>query len=147
VDHADTRPVGVKGRAELDRPTMEMDLPRAGRMDAGDDFAQRGLARAVFSNERVTFALMDVEGDIRQRGDSREGLADPFQAEDRRSGGRVGHGRSNALVRVDMDSLLPVGGQLAGAMVNTQDDKPAMPPMAKSRQPRTAEYNAVPAGV
>ena len=67
VDHAD---------AVLDAPRAGSRTRTAGRAsgsrrvgpdDAGEDLEQRGLAGAVLADQRVRFALGDVEADAAQR--------------------------------------------------------------------------------
>lgn len=45
-------------------------------MRACDDFYERGFARAVFAEERVDFARMQIKRDALERANSAEGFRD-----------------------------------------------------------------------
>ena len=57
---------------------MRRDFNRAAvrLMRAGDDFDERGFARAVFAEQGVDFARLQIERDTLERPDGAEGFGD-----------------------------------------------------------------------
>ena len=55
---------------------VEMDRPRVGRLEAGDDAQQRGLARARGPEQRDQLAGVDPQIDLVDRGEGAEAPAD-----------------------------------------------------------------------
>ena len=79
------------GRAELDRVSVEEDLPLVGRVQPVEDVHQRRLACAVLAEQRVHLAVDEVEVHSVVGEHPGESLRDPAQLEER----CVGHvGRS-----------------------------------------------------
>src|SRR5262249_29422155 len=67
LDEADAVPDGVTRRPVADRLAVDEDLAGVGRDGAGDDLAQRRLARAVLADERVDLAGGELEADVGER--------------------------------------------------------------------------------
>ena len=88
VDHADAGADGVERSGEVDRLAVEVDEAGVGLVDAGGDFAEGGLAGAVFTDQGVAVAGGDVETDGLEGVDAGEGLGDGFVTQD---GSRCGH--------------------------------------------------------
>ena len=59
-----------------DAPPLDPDRSRVGWLHAGDRLDQRGLARAVVSDQCDDLTGVDVEIDVHERGDRAEALAD-----------------------------------------------------------------------
>jgi hypothetical protein len=78
-------PEGGRGlrAADVHRLAGEEDLALVGRVGAGDDLDQRGLAGAVVADEGDDLAGGDLEVDLRQGLHGAEPLADPLQPEQR----------------------------------------------------------------
>ena len=95
------RDPGLQGRQRPikgDGLATQPQLPRVGLVDTGDDFHQRGLARAVLPHQRQHGARSHAQLHVIQGNHTREALADihHFQQVGRlRRGGRGGsrHGR------------------------------------------------------
>ena len=83
VDRGDAQRRASSGSARSrGRPAM-VDGARVRRVGAGDDLDQRGLARAVFADQRVHLARAQVEGHAAQRTDGAERLGDAAELEER----------------------------------------------------------------
>src|SRR4029453_14163072 len=83
VDHADPGLERVAGVLEAERAAVEQHLARVGGMDAGEQLAERALARAVLATERVAGAGVHVEADALEGDHAREALADALEADQR----------------------------------------------------------------
>jgi hypothetical protein len=70
-------------KACLDAIHLKAAFVAAMRMNAGEQLDERALARAVFTAQRVDFALAEVKRHILKRGDAGEALGDVVGAEDR----------------------------------------------------------------
>ncbi len=76
VDHADAALERLSRRREDELFAAPMQLAAIGLHDAREDFQQRGFPGAVFTDERVNFALGDVKRDIVERSDGAETARD-----------------------------------------------------------------------
>ena len=76
VHHPDARGDGLGGGVELVWRSFDLDVAGVGAVDAGEDVAQRRLARAVLAEERMDFAAAQLEVDVAQRQDPVEALRD-----------------------------------------------------------------------
>ena len=72
----------------------DRDLAEAGPQQAGQNAQQRGFARAVFAEQHVAAARLEVHRDLAQRGKGAEELGDVVEARAERGGccGRAGVG-------------------------------------------------------
>jgi hypothetical protein len=84
-DKHDTSRFGIADASELARRPVNRELPLVGarRIDAGNDFHQRRFAGAVFPDDSDRFSRPDLQIDIRDRLNAREGFADPAQGQRR----------------------------------------------------------------
>ena len=87
MHHRDAEVLGQHRREVVDRETVEDDRPRVGGRGAGGDVHQRRLPGAVLSEKCVHLARLDVERDVRERGDSVVVLGDAGHRERRLSAG------------------------------------------------------------
>ena len=72
MDDADAGMARLNGAAEAAGLALEDDLALVRLVDAGQNLDQRGLARAVFADEAVDGAALNVDGDVIQRLDAGE---------------------------------------------------------------------------
>ena len=79
MDHADAAGKGIFGRGNGHRLTLDVDLTLVREIDAGEHVHQRGLAAAVFAQQRQYFAAINVQPDFVVGLDGAEGLADVAQ--------------------------------------------------------------------
>lgn len=77
VDHSDAVANSVSWSVERDRFAVDEDLPRIGSIQTGQDAHERGLASAVFAEQRVHLAPPSREVDVLVGHDAREALVDP----------------------------------------------------------------------
>ena len=75
-------------RGAGDLGAFEPDQAGVGAVDAGDDVEQRGLARAVGTDEAQDLAALDREIDPVERGDAAELFGEPAHFEESRIHGR-----------------------------------------------------------
>ena len=87
VDHADAQSFGVLGRMDLDRLSVQLDVARVGSVEPGEDIHQAGLAGAVFAEQRVDLAALDVQAGVVDGQHVAKALGDVAHAE--RRGHRV----------------------------------------------------------
>ena len=64
VYHADAKIESISGRADDDRLSVNCDLALVGEIDAGEHIHKRGLAAAVFAQQRKDLAPVDVKPDL-----------------------------------------------------------------------------------
>ena len=76
VHHPDARRDGLGRRVELVDDPIDLDLAGIGPIDAGQDVAQRGLAGAVLTEQRVDLAAAQLEVDVGERHHAVEALRD-----------------------------------------------------------------------
>jgi hypothetical protein len=69
----------VARRAVGDASAADEELAGVGPVDAGEDLAQRRLAGAVLTDERVDRSLRDPEVDVGERADTAEAFRDPAE--------------------------------------------------------------------
>ena len=81
----DSRPIGRGGGIERDLRAVKHDPSRVGPDDAGQDLDQRGLACAVFAEDRVDPACRDGEIGLLQGAHAAITLRHAFHAQDQRS--------------------------------------------------------------
>jgi hypothetical protein len=81
VNHADARSNGVAGTGEGDRLVVDEDLALVGLVEAVEDVHERGLARAVLTEQPVDLAGTDDQVDALVGDDARKPLCDPPQLE------------------------------------------------------------------
>src|SRR5207249_1783446 len=86
VDDADPELARAPRASHLDPLALELDLPLARLVVAGEDLQQRRLAGAVLAQQPVDLAALDGEVDAVQGQRAREALRDAGHAED-------GHGK------------------------------------------------------
>src|SRR5690348_4351401 len=91
MDRRDARRLGRRDTARRNWLTVDEDAPGIRRHRPGEDFDERGLARAVLAAEGVDFARLDGQMDLGQRADAAVGLADPLR---RDKGNAHGWGRT-----------------------------------------------------
>ena len=72
-----------RGSSKLHDAPVDRDLARVGLLDAGQQLAERALARAVLAAQRVTRAAAHVEADVLERARPGEALADVAKADQR----------------------------------------------------------------
>ncbi len=84
VDHRNAARDRLAGRDDRCRHAIDADAPGVGRVDAGQHAHQRGLAGAVFADQRVDLTGADVERDVVQRTHAGKGLLDVLDGEQRR---------------------------------------------------------------
>ena len=82
MDHRDAGIQRVQRRADHQRLAGKADLAAVGRVDAGDDLHQRGLARAVLAHQRMDRPRPDPQLHIVQRDNAGEFLADVVHFQD-----------------------------------------------------------------
>ena len=73
-DDGEARALGIADGVEGDGAVVDAEFALVGavRVDAGEEFDEGRLARAVFAAEGVDFAGAEVEGDVPQGGDAGE---------------------------------------------------------------------------
>src|SRR5206468_6377665 len=101
-DGADPSPPGVGDRAEVYRRAMEQDLTGVRPESTGHDADERRFARAVLAKEDVHLARSEVEVQLVERLHTREPLAQPAQAEQRR---RLGEDRNSTRLNSSHDQI------------------------------------------
>ena len=74
------------------RFAVDFDRAAIRLMRAGDDFDERGFARAIFAEQRVDFARLQIERHALQRAHRAEGFGDGGELEERRGHPRNGNG-------------------------------------------------------
>ena len=96
MDGDDAQPPCLDGREAVDGMPVDDDGAAVGRGRAGEDAHQRGLARAVFADERMDLSRAHVERRVGKRADAGVGLG-----EVRRDEHRVfdRHNRDDAMAR------------------------------------------------
>ena len=85
---------GLGGGGEDDGLAAQLDGPRGGALNTGEDLHEGGLAGAVLADESDHLALMDLEVDAPQGVGRAEGLGDVTAGE--HDGGVVAHGHDAA---------------------------------------------------
>ena len=90
-DECDAADEGLPGRPERHRRPPQHQVALILREDAGDDLAQRGLARAVLADERVDGAGPDGDRDLVEGASRPEGLPECANLEMDGAVRRVGH--------------------------------------------------------
>ena len=90
VDDLDPEVRRVPRAGDVNAVAFEVDLARVDRVDAGDGFDQRRLARAVVTDEGHHLAPPHLEIDVRERLHGAEGLGDAAKLEDWGFGGDDG---------------------------------------------------------
>src|SRR5262249_14590597 len=83
VDHPDPLPRRIARRMDAHRLSINADRPRIRAVNPRQRLAQRRLARAVFSHQRMTGPLLDGDRNIRQRHHATEGLGDVLNFDER----------------------------------------------------------------
>ena len=83
MDHADTQGDGVVRRAYMHFLAVHADMPRVRAVDAGKHVHQRGLAGAVFAQQRQYLAIVYRQVDVLVGDDGAEGLGQPLQLDRR----------------------------------------------------------------
>ncbi|WP_374200097.1 hypothetical protein [Streptomyces sp. S-2] len=114
VDRGDPGLLGLEGPLEADRLPGQPQFARVRPVDAGQHLDEGGLARPVLADQRVHLTGPQAEGDVVERDDPGEPLADPEGLKDRRPGaGRRCFGWCHGLLN------LPVygGGTRVGVRV------------------------------
>ena len=76
VDHADAQIEGVLRRADHDVLSVDRDRALVREIDAGEHVHQRGLAAAVFAQQRQDLAAIDIQPDLVVGHRGAEGLGD-----------------------------------------------------------------------
>ena len=74
MNHADAQRVGVIGVVDFNRLAVDPDFPFFRLIQAEKDAHQRGLSGAVFTQQRVYFALAQLEGNVVIGNDTGEAL-------------------------------------------------------------------------
>ena len=95
MDHADPRRQRVARRAEMHVLAVDLHLAFVGAMDAGDNFHQRALARAVLAGEAMNLAGKQRKVDASKRLDAAKRLRDAGQFQQRWRHRRASQGRSD----------------------------------------------------
>jgi hypothetical protein len=83
VDDADPELLGVLGTVDGHPLPVEEELALVGRVDAGQQLHQRGLAGAVLADQRQHLAAAQVEVHVLERLDAGEALGDPAHLQQR----------------------------------------------------------------
>src|SRR6266851_2933965 len=83
MDHENPQLPGGLRAGDLDLPALVDHMTRIRGVDAGQDFHQRGLAGAVFADERVHLARHDVQADVLYGEDAGETLGDVAETNQR----------------------------------------------------------------
>ena len=108
VDHRDARLERIGRAVKADRFAADDDAAFVGRVNAGQQLAERALPRAVLATKRMTGSRGDRERHAIERGDTGETLGDAVEAnlirghgprilaEDQRAGKRHGAGPAKA---------------------------------------------------
>src|SRR5690242_6014228 len=78
-------------RQAPDRVILETDAPAIGRVEAGDDVAVGGLARAVEADEAQDLARFQIEAQAVEGMEAAEALHQALDGEERRALGLTGH--------------------------------------------------------
>ena len=81
VHHADASGHCVAGAGEVLRLVIEQDLALVGLIEAVEHVHERGLAGAVFTEQRVHFARFHDEVDVVIRGEGAKALRDAAEFE------------------------------------------------------------------
>src|SRR5262249_13207761 len=64
MNKPDAAPGGIQRRMKLNCLACNPDRSRIGRVDAGDDAAERRFASTVLADQRVACATLDGKGDV-----------------------------------------------------------------------------------
>ena len=91
MDRVDAEADGFQGGGERDLFSLEQDRARRADMRAGQNFDERGFARAVLADDGVDFALPERQVDLLQGVGAEEALVDLAQLQDRRIGREIVH--------------------------------------------------------
>src|SRR5262249_3398616 len=75
----DAEMTGGQRRRRMHELAVEMHFPRVRRVDAGENFAERALARAVLTHQRMATAPFHCEAHAIQREHAGEPLRDPVE--------------------------------------------------------------------
>ena len=85
------------GAEAEDRPAREQDRALVGCVELAHAVEERGLPRAVRTDEADDLTIADVEGDVIQRDDAAETHRDVTNGQQGRLGGGAGHGENGFL--------------------------------------------------
>ena len=91
VDRVDAEADGFQGRGQRDLLPLEQDGACGADMRTGQDLDQRGLSRAILSDDGVDFAGAEREVDLLQGVGAEEALIDLAQLQDRGFGRETVH--------------------------------------------------------
>src|SRR3546814_19194700 len=89
VDGLDVVAAGVARRRDLHLLAVDVDLAAVGRIGAGQHLDERRLAGTVVAQHADHLARIEVDGDVVDRLDAAEALADAARTEERRVGKEV----------------------------------------------------------
>jgi hypothetical protein len=99
MHHGDAEFAGHQRSRRMDDLAVEADLAAVGGVHAGEDFAERALARAVLADERVAGAALHSEAHPVEREHAGEALGDAVELEE-------GHGKEGRASRPEEPRLI-----------------------------------------
>src|SRR5579872_3675207 len=96
MDHGDSEPASRERVRGVNGLAVQMNATLVAGVNAGQDFSQRALARAIFPNKRMATAALNLKADAVQRQHARETLGDILEGDETHGAENIEAGYKNA---------------------------------------------------